>query len=251
MGEEDEEPKYELYVKGSDKPRAEGSKWYTGDAKAYFVNGDTYEGTFNNGVRSSKGYYAFKKNGDSYDGYYELNEKHGFGKMTYRSNKNEDDEAAEEDAAPRGGEYLGFNKKGKREGDGTFTYINGDVYVGEWKAGKKHGKGTYTYAKDETQLVGEWENGKITNGKWIFPNGTFYSGKFRYSKPYGKGVWVFPNGNQLTGEYLQKEQETEDAGGGDEEEGAVKPDPKVWCNFKHDQNVAVQGGTMFGAKFGA
>merc|ERR1712056_24188 len=131
-------------------------------------------------------------------------------------------------------------------------YQNGDVYVGQWQDGKKHGKGTYTYAKDETQLVGEWANGKITSGKWVFPNGTFYSGKFRYNKPHGKGVWVFPDGNQLTGEYQQKEQANEDdAGGGEEEEGVVKPDPKVWCNFKHGSNVAVQGGSMFFPKFGA
>ena len=56
----------------------------------------------------------------------------------------------------------------------------------------------------------------------MFPNGTFYCGKFRlasvifricqlesvtvlrYNKPYGKGVWVFKNGNQLAGDYLQK-----------------------------------------------
>merc|ERR1712060_431865 len=123
--------------------------------------------------------------------------------------------------------------------------------MGEWRGGKKHGRGTYTYAKDETQLVGEWENSKITSGKWVFPNGTFYSGKFRYNKPFGKGVWVFANGNQLTGAYQQKEQENPDEAGGDDDENAVKPDPKVWCNFKHDKNVAVQGGTMFYQKFGA
>lgn len=97
--------------------------------------------------------------------------------------------------------------------------------------------------------------------RWVFPNGTFYCGKFRcldlqnctfphagatsnwlqgdqspdgniiriwkqivwfgflsftgftafwywpeprYNKPFGKGVWVFKNGNQLTGDYVQK-----------------------------------------------
>lgn len=26
------------------------------------------------------------------------------------------------------------------------TYVNGDVYTGNWIKGKKHGNGTYTYA---------------------------------------------------------------------------------------------------------
>merc|ERR1712039_557338 len=190
------------------------------------------------------------KNGDSYDGYYELNKKAGFGKMTYRNGKG-DEEEAEEEKAPRGGEYLGLYKEGNRSGEGTFTYQNGDVYVGQWQDGKKHGNGTYTYAKDETQLVGEWEKGKITSGKWVFPNGTFYSGRFRYNKPFGKGVWVFKNGNQLTGNYEQKEQVNEDDPPPDEEEGAPKPDPKVWCQFKAKKSVSVRGGSMFYPKLGA
>jgi len=243
---EEGEPKYELYVKGSDKPREEGSKWYTGEGKANYVNQDTYDGTFVEGVRSGKGLYTFKKNGDTYEGFYELNKKQGFGKMTYMSGKSEEEEGeAEDEAAPeRGGTYLGFYSGGQRDDEGTFTYVNGDIYVGQWKAGKKHGQGTYTYAKDDTKLVGEWEGGKITSGKWVFPDGTFYCGKFRYNKPFGKGVWVFRNGNQLTGEYKQTEMKTEEDGGG-EEEGAPQPDPKVWCRFKHGKHVVVQGGNVF------
>jgi len=251
MGDEDEgEPKYELYVKGSDQPREEGSKWWTGDGRAIYVNKDEYEGTFVNGARSGKGVYKFKKNGDVYSGFYELNKKHGFGKMTYKNGKSEEDEGddadAEEKPLPRGGTYLGHFDNGLRDAEGTFTYANGDVYVGQWSGGKKHGQGTYTYAKDDTKLVGEWEKGKITNGKWIFPDGTFYCGKFRYNKPFGRGAWVFRNGNQLTGEYKQKEEAAEeDAGEEDPENPEAKPDPKVVCSFKHDKAVAVHGGNIF------
>eukprot|EP00933_Yihiella_yeosuensis_P026510 TRINITY_DN20591_c0_g1_i4.p1 TRINITY_DN20591_c0_g1~~TRINITY_DN20591_c0_g1_i4.p1 ORF type:complete len:269 (-),score=73.34 TRINITY_DN20591_c0_g1_i4:74-880(-) len=264
--EEEREPKYELYEKGSDKPREDGSQKFTGEGKAIFLNGDIYEGSYVDGLRAGKGSYTFKKNGDSYEGHYEENRKHGFGKMTYRSNGAGDDEeeAAEENVAKRGGSYLGRFSAGQRgcgendnpnevDSDGTFTYINGDIYVGQWKLGKKHGKGSYTYAKDGTKLEGEWESGKIISGKWIFPNGLFYSGSFRYNKPFGKGVWVFPNGNQLTGAYDQKEQANEDdaGGGGDEEEGAPKPDPKVWCHFKPTKSVTVRGGSTFFSRLGA
>jgi len=261
--EEDTEPKYELYVKGSDQPREDGSQKFTGIGRAAYLNGDSYNGTYVEGLRTGQGVYTFKKFGDTYEGQYEENRKHGFGRMTYRNNKGEEEEEAEEEsAAPRGGSYLGNFCAGMRgckadanpsevASEGTFTYTNGDVYVGQWKEGKKSGKGSYTYAKDGTKLIGEWEAGKITSGKWVFPNGSFYSGKFRYNKPFGKGVWVFPNGNQLTGAYQQKEQVNEDEPPPDEEDGAPRPDPKVWCQFKASKTVAVRGGSMFYPKFGA
>jgi len=260
--EEDGEPKYKLFVPGSAEPR-DSSNQYTGEGKAVFVTGDTYDGIFVEGLRRGKGTYTFAKNGDVYQGHYEENRKHGFGKMTYTSKTGLEDPDAEPDpdAPPRGGSFIGYYAAGKRgcsaedptgEKEGTFKYVNGDVYVGQWCEGKKHGQGSYSYAKDGTKLVGEWVSGKITSGKWIFPNGTFYSGTFRYNKPFGKGVWVTAGGNQLTGEYLQKDQVAEDeGGGGEEEEGVEKPDPKVWCTFKHGQTTAVRGFSVFGPKFGA
>eukprot|EP00434_Breviolum_minutum_P006765 symbB.v1.2.005969.t1/scaffold344.1/size224651/11 len=256
MAEGDEtDPKYELYVKGSAEAREAGSQQFTGQGKAMYLTGDTYEGTFVEGLRAGKGLYVFKKNGDSYEGKYEENRKHGFGKMIYRNKISEEDDPPDENAPPRGGSYLGNYTAGLRgcaanvnpdeaPSEGTFTYVNGDVYTGQWREGKKQGKGTYTFAKDQTQLVGEWEEGKITCGKWVFPNGTFYCGKFRYNKPFGKGVWVFKNGNQLTGDYVQKEQQAEDEPPADDLEGAVRPDPKVWCQFKPKASVAVRGGLM-------
>jgi len=259
MGDEDDgEKKYELYPYGQDAPRAEMSKMFSGFGNAFYTTGDTYDGVFIEGYRRGKGTYTFKKNGDKYEGFYEENKKHGFGKMVYSSKTGEEEEdAAPEDGPPstRAGTYLGYFTAGQRGcktqggdpamSEGTFTYANGDIYVGMWQAGKKHGKGSYSYAKDGTKMVGDWVQGKIVSGEWIFPNGTFYSGKFRYNKPFGKGVWIFRNGNQLTGEYIQKEQPTDDEPPADEEgEGVVRPDPKVWCRFQHGKNVAVQGGSM-------
>jgi len=260
MGDEDEEAKYELYIPGQDAPRAEMSKMYSGYGLAKYVTGDQYDGVFIEGYRRGKGVYSFKKNGDKYEGFYEENKKHGFGKMVYtkKTGDEEADAAAEEEGKPdtRSGTYLGYFTAGERGtkagggGDaamsqGTFTYASKDIYVGEWQGGKKHGKGSYSYAKDGTKLIGDWVQGKIVSGEWIFPNGTFYSGKFRYNKPFGKGVWVFKNGNQLTGEYIQKEQPAEEEPPLDEDGNPLPgPDPKVWCRFQHGKNVAVRGGSM-------
>jgi radial spoke head protein 1 len=259
MGDEDEEPKYKLFVKGQDAPLEKGSQQFTGQGKAFYLNGDTYDGTYVEGLRRGTGLYTFKKFGDSYEGQYEENKKHGFGKLEYRHELGEDEEAAddEESKVPRGGTYVGHFHAGRRgcadgttemdeASEGTFTYVNGDEYVGQWCAGKKHGQGTYSYKKDGTKLVGKWEKGKITAGKWIFPNGTFYSGAFRYNKPFGKGIWVFPNGNQMTGEYVQKEQQAEDEPPPADDDGPVveRPDPKVWCHFKYGTSAAVRGGAL-------
>merc|ERR1719198_1973865 len=256
-GEEDEDVKYQLFPQGQDVPRAEMSKMFSGYGLAKYVNGDTYDGVFIEGYRRGKGTYVFKKNGDKYEGFYEENKKHGFGKMVYTSKsgkEEEDGDGDEEKPDTRSGTYLGYFTGGMRGmkaqggdaamSEGTFTYANGDIYVGQWCEGKKHGRGSYSYAKDGTKLVGDWVQGKIVSGEWIFPNGTFYSGKFRYNKPWGKGVWVFKNGNQLTGEYLQKEQPTDEDPPADDEENVVRPDPKVWCRFQHGANVAVCGGSM-------
>jgi hypothetical protein len=274
--DEPEQLKYTLKVKvkGQEQIRADGSRNFSGHGKAQYVDlkdgeaqvGDRYEGQFVEGCRQGKGTYTFKKNGDLYEGHYEENKKHDFGMLKYSSTYAEDEEAGDagDDAArpPRGGLYIGNFFEGFRgcrfdadpneqTSEGTFHYQNGDSYVGQWRAGKKHGTGTYTYKKDNTKLVGEWHEGKIQNGQWVFPNGTLYSGQFRYNKPFGQGVWVFKNGNQVTGNFVQKDKEPKDeAGDAGDPDGAPKPDPKVWCYFKHGKMTAVSGGTMFKPRLG-
>ncbi len=68
--------------------------------------------------------------------------------------------------------YEGEFKKGLPEGNGTYTWSNGDVYQGNWKDGLKEGEGKLVI-KRETQpdsiLVGFWKDDE-------------YIGK--YEKPY-------------------------------------------------------------------
>ena len=58
-----------------------------------------------------------------------------------------------------GDKYVGEFKDGKGHGQGTATWADGEKYVGEFKDGKKHGQGTITFANGE-KYVGEWKNGK-------------------------------------------------------------------------------------------
>jgi hypothetical protein len=63
--------------------------------------------------------------------------------------------------------YSGSFKKGYPEGQGTYTWQNGDVYEGEWKKGKMDGKGKLTTNNGSVQ-TGYWEKDKYL-GKYKEP----------------------------------------------------------------------------------
>ena len=60
----------------------QASRGFTGQAKAEYPNGDSYEGGFENGVKHGQGKYTWV-NGDIYEGGYKKDKKDGTGKMTY------------------------------------------------------------------------------------------------------------------------------------------------------------------------
>ncbi|MDB3917862.1 membrane-binding protein, partial [bacterium] len=66
--------------------------------------------------------------------------------------------------------YVGENKDGFPNGQGTMTWSNGVEYVGEYKDGKPNGQGTVTYSDGE-KCVGEWKNVGFRNGKCYDKNG--------------------------------------------------------------------------------
>ena len=60
---------------------------------------------------------------------------------------------------------YGVVSRQKFNGQGAFTYPNGDKYVGDYKDGQFNGQGTYINANGEKH-VGEWNNGNL-NGQAI------------------------------------------------------------------------------------
>lgn len=188
MGDNEPIPYKITKADGSSGP---DSRDYTGKVELVeYPNRDTYTGDFVNGVKEGKGTYTFA-NEDVYTGEWKNNLQSGIGRTIYK----------------KGGKYVGRYENGFRNGEGVFTYANGDIYSGGWKDGKKHGKGTYIVnssslpGNNYMKIVGDWSNGEIVEGKWIFPDKTVFEGLFEKNLPKNKGQWKFSNGNVITGEY--------------------------------------------------
>ena len=62
------------------------------------------------------------------------------------------------------------------------------------------------------KIVGDWFNGKIIKGKWIFSNGIYFEGKFENNYPKSECVWHFINGNVVKGKFTREIKEIEAKG---------------------------------------
>jgi len=118
--------------------------------------------------------------------------------------------------------YQGIVVKGKKEGQGKYTWVNGDIYSGEWKNDKmngfgvikystgneysgafidnlREGQGTIKWFNGET-YTGEWKNDQMSGeGSYIFGNGDKYLGRWSNNKMNGLGKYTFQNGQSLEG----------------------------------------------------
>ena len=75
---------------------------------------------------------------------------------------------------PNGEKYVGEWKDGEQNGQGTYTYPNGDKYVGEFKDDKQNGQGTKSW-NDGWKDFGSWKNGEIWNGTEYDEDGKIWS----------------------------------------------------------------------------
>lgn len=98
--------------------------------------------------------------------------------------------------------YEGYVKNGKKHGQGTLAFKNGDKYDGQWHADKKHGQGTYIYADGE-KYAGQWENGNMHGeGTYFFKSGNKFTGQWQNDKKQGRGTYFFKNGDKWEGSYV-------------------------------------------------
>lgn len=172
-GEEAEIP-YQVKYEGAEEAEEFLKKDEQANATISYSNGDTYGGSYLNGLRHGEGCYTFSSQKGCYTGSWAAGKKDGKGEFKY----------------PDGARYKGFWKADKRHGKGTYYYAINDIYSGDWVEGKKSGHGSYVNAADGSKLIGTWVEGKMTEGDWEM-SGATYSGKFENGQPCGKGSMKF------------------------------------------------------------
>jgi N-acetylmuramoyl-L-alanine amidase len=100
------------------------------------------------------------------------------------------------------GFYIGGFDGIKRNGLGVFTVPDQYRYIGQWKYGKKNGQGSMDYSngdyfngdfKDDNEWIGQ---GKLTQS-----DGSTYKGEFKNGNWHGKGTYTWPNGNNHVGQW--------------------------------------------------
>ncbi len=184
-------------------------EWENGELSGYAITYDASGSINQEGIfKNSKFFSAFPKcvgsysvttwtncfgtyiytNGD-YVGAWKNGKRNGQGTYTFAN----------------GNKYVGWYKDGKKHGQGTNTWADGSKYLGEWKDGKKHGQGTNTWA-DGGKYVGDYQNDK-RNGQGIktWVNGDRYVGGYKDSKRHGQGTYTYANGAKEVGAWENNE----------------------------------------------
>ena len=101
------------------------------------------------------------------------------------------------------GRYVGSILNDKREGKGSFFFVNGKKYEGEWKNDKEEGYGIMRY-KNGDKYEGYFKNGKKDGkGIYYYNNNNYYEGDWKEDKKDGKGVFYGSNGDRKMGNYAK------------------------------------------------
>lgn len=122
----------------------------------------------------------------------QVGRKHGQGSMHY----------------PNGNIYVGSWIKNKMEGRGSYSFYQGagkepDRYEGSFLDDKQHGEGTYTRA-DGSMYKGDWVLGRREGfGHYRWADGSEYRGYFQGDERDGYGKFKQSNGNVYEG-YWQR-----------------------------------------------
>jgi hypothetical protein len=112
------------------------------------------------------------------------------------------------------GTYEGNFKDGSFDGDGTFTWTNGDTYTGSFKEGDPDGIGEYVWKEDGRRYKGMYIKGQPNGyGKLFYPDGRSYEGKFANGKPSDTGKFADDTGVKKEPYLVNAEAAEVDSGG--------------------------------------
>ena len=101
-----------------------------------------------------------------------------------------------------GSEYRGSWRSGRRNGLGTFAFVNLDEYIGKWVGDRRCGFGRLTSAVSNS-YEGNWEsNLQHGQGMLHLKDGYRYVGEFVRGNRHGMGKLLMPNSENVVYEGL-------------------------------------------------
>jgi hypothetical protein len=99
--------------------------------------------------------------------------------------------------------YDGEFNDGLKQGQGVYSWDNGDRYEGRFSEDRPDGRGKYQFANGDA-YEGEVKAGVIVGrGSYTTQAGDVFDGSFVGGKPHGIGVYRFASGDRYEGEMSQ------------------------------------------------
>ena len=167
-----------------------------------YRSGDKYTGEWLNGTPDGEGTYTLSKKitPSLINGYGLLT---AFSKPDAYTGKFKDGRSVDNTTIKyRDGTYIGTIKDGRPDGNGTYTFANGNTYKGQFENGIGHGQGTCTW-HDGSSYDGQWNNGKQHGqGTYTWPDGSKYVGEWEAGAKHGLGTMTEKNGDKSTGQWV-------------------------------------------------
>ena len=158
-------------------------------------NGWRYEGEFLNGYEHGQATEILPMLG-IVEGEYENGEL-VYGTISYRATG----EKAKQVAHYNFGTYVGEFSYYAPQGQGTFTYANGNKYVGSWDVGAEHGQGSTAYTNGDKH-VGKYVYGsQIGLATMYYADGDKYQGGWKKGNKDGLGMTTYADGTIEKGSY--------------------------------------------------
>jgi len=101
------------------------------------------------------------------------------------------------------GSYEGeIDRKGRKDGKGTYRWNDGSTYVGDFKADDRHGLGTFLWGNGQSYKGDYFNDQRTGEGVYRWPEGSYYEGSFLNGKRHGLGTYVGSNGSVYRGEWF-------------------------------------------------
>jgi hypothetical protein len=120
-----------------------------------YPSGNSYEGEWKDDKKSGYGIMIWRDMDEVYTGMWSEDLPHGYGEHIWG------DSNAKTIKKQNCNIYRGFFHQGKRDGQGSFFYMNGSQYTGFWKNDLKHGPGIFIYP-DGKIVAGNYEENRLS-----------------------------------------------------------------------------------------